>query len=201
LASLFDSANGLGNGIFCERINQPDGKGVLSADFFRRSENLQRPCPAHNPRQPLRASPAGHESEGGTPMSEHGVWGSNAAMTGEGEVKSSAHAVASDRSVDRGRILLECAHQALTQTRELASGRPHNGADFGKIGACGKEVGVSRDDERARCTSQTCHRLDEREHAGPRQAVGVVLGYEAQEGDVRLLFDLERGVSWDRRHG
>src|SRR5208337_4814879 len=111
----------LGNGIVGDCVHQSNFERARGGNFFRGDEKLQRSAFPDQARQTLRASPPGHEAESGAAMSEDGVGRGDPAVTGEREIKTSAHAVAFDRGNDGGGITGDCVHEGLSHGGELAS--------------------------------------------------------------------------------
>ena len=121
-------------------------------------------------------------------------------MTRQGEVTSAAHAIAVDGCVDRGRELFDDKHQALAHLCELIRRRTIQGSDLRKIGARGKEIAATGDDERLRRTAKADHQLRQRLNASSRQAIGAIFRGQSQMGIGREVLEFYASVSGDRRH-
>jgi hypothetical protein len=95
---------GFDDGIVGDCIDDSDFERLASGDFFCGDEKLQRSRLPDQAWQALGTSPSGHEAEGGAAMSENCVGRGDPAVTGEREIKTSAHAVAFDRGNNGGGI-------------------------------------------------------------------------------------------------
>ncbi len=134
------------DGVRGDYVHQSDFQGSRRGDSLRGYEKFQRSSLPDHARQPLRASPSGHEPEGGAAMSEDGVGRGDSAVTSQREIKPSTHAMPFDRRNDRCQIAGDCVHKALTEERKLKRfGAAQNG-DFIQIGADRKKLAVPRDD-------------------------------------------------------
>jgi hypothetical protein len=134
-------------------------------------------------------------------MSEDGVGCGDPAVTGEREIKTSAHAVAFDRGDDRHGIAGDCVHERLSHARELVGFRTGQCGDFVQVGADREKLAIARNDQWAELFFQLVFQFAEgnaqREHAGARKAVGTVVRREPQDVCRTAEFDSEE----KRRHG
>lgn len=80
-------------------------------------------------------------------MSEDGLGRGDAAMTGQGQIEASAHAVTFDGGGDWGGIGGDGAHEGLSEGGERVGGGSGEGGDFVEVGAYGEEAAIAGDDE------------------------------------------------------
>src|SRR5208282_6014558 len=107
-------------------------------------KKFQRSALPDEARQALRTSPSGHEAESGAAMSEDGVGCGDPAVTGEREIKTSAHAVAFDGGDHGGGIAGECVHECLSHGREpIGFGTGPRSACV-KVGADREKLAIAR---------------------------------------------------------
>ncbi len=195
---------GLGDGIVCDCIHQSDFEGSGGGDFFCGDKKFQRSALPDQARQPLRASPSGHEAESGAAMSEDGVGRGDPAVTGEREIKTSAHAVAFDGGDDRGGIAGECVHECLSRGGELVGFGTGQCGDFVQVGADREKLTIARDDQWAERLLQFVFQIvfqlgdgdGQCENAGAGEAVGAVGRSETEDACRAVGVDSEE----ERRH-
>ncbi len=82
-------------------------------------------------------------------MSEDGMGRSDSAVTGEREIKTSAHAVAFDRGDDGSGIAGDRVHQRLSHDGELVGLGAAERGDFIQVGADREKLAIARNDQRA----------------------------------------------------
>jgi len=188
----------LGNGIAGDGIHQSNLQRPRGGDFFRSDKKLQRPSLPDQARQALRPSPSRHQSESGASMSEHGVRGRDPAVTGDCKIKSSAHAVALDRSDDRSRITGDCVHERLSQGGKFVGFGAAQSGDFVQIGADREEQPISRDNQWAEFGSAVLPLLSQFDdgecqgtHAGAAQAVSTVRRSKPQDANRTVAINVK----------
>jgi len=187
-----------GYGIFGESIHQSNFESSGGWDFFCGNEKFQSLALPDQAWQALRASPSGHKTEGGAAVSENGVGSGDPAVTGEREIKASAHTVAFDGGNDGGGIAGDCVHERLSHGGELIGLGAAEGSDFIQVGADRKKLAIARDDEWAECLFRfAANGGGQCQHASAGKAVSAIRRSEAK--DARRAVDLDSEE--ERRHG
>src|SRR6202142_4187891 len=110
-----DLTRGFRDGVGGDCIEQSNLKGSRSGDFFRRYKKLERSSLPDQAGETLRSSPTCDQAQSGAAMAEDRAGGGDSAMTGEGQVESSTHAMAFDGGGYRGGLAGNCVHQLLSQ--------------------------------------------------------------------------------------
>jgi hypothetical protein len=191
--------HGLGDGIVRDCINQSDFEGSRGGNLFCGDKKLQRSALPDQARQALRASPSGHEAESGAAMSEDGVGRGDPAVTGEREIKTSAHAVAFDGSDDGDGIARECVHESLPHGGEAIGFGTSQCSDFVKIGADREKLAIARHNKWAAMLPCFVFQIvfqfgdgdGQCEHAGAGEAVGAVGRSETEDACRTVGVDSE----------
>ena len=179
--------------IVSDGVDQTASQSFASVEFFSRKEHLQRPGLADKPRQALRASPAGDEAESCAAMTKNRMRAGNAAMAGERQIKSAAHAVAMNGGDGRSREVGDSVHQALSHLREAKGLGAVQFGNFVEIGSGGEEMHVAGDHESGGgflCELLEC--LRQRGDSCACKAIGAAGRDQTQNNDVAMELDFAR---------
>ncbi len=169
---------------------------VGGVQLLRRQKHLQCARLADQPWKPLRAAPSSNEPEGRAAMAKDGVGRGDAVLTGKGQVKTAAHAVAVNGG-DGGRWEGgDGLHQTLTHVRETKGFCAIQFSDLVQVGPSGEEVRVAGDEEPSgwilRELVKSC---GQRHNPLPSQAIGAIGGSQAQySGGVSQLDRVEAAI-------
>ena len=164
------------DGIVNDIVRQADLQGLPGMQLLGCEEHLQRAGFADETRQALCSSPAGDQSERCSSMSEDGMRPRDAAMTGQCQVKSSAHAVAMHSSDRRAWKVRNRVHQALTHLGKAKGLWSSERNDLAEVCAGRKEMWIAGNDQSRRRTSRELFNcLRQRLHPGARESVRSVL--------------------------
>src|SRR5947209_14801254 len=127
------------------------------------------------PRETLRSSPSGNETQRSPAMPEDCAARRNPLSTRQRKIKTTAHAVPIDGREYRSREVFHRTHESLTHFRELISPRAVQRRDFGQIRTGRKESFIPRNYQGTPLARQVLDRSDEGQHTFPREAVCSVL--------------------------
>src|SRR5512146_1016612 len=125
-------------------------------------------------------------------MSENRMWMGNAHVAGECKVESAAHAIAVYGSTNRGRQLLDCAHQALSHECKVVRIGMKRG-DLVQVCASREEVFIAGDDERLRLSREPFNSFRQRPNTRSRQPICAVLGTQPQDANTAAFITMEVG--------
>jgi len=103
------------DGIIRHCVYQANFQRAPRGDPFGGYKQLKRPSLPYDARKALRPSPTRDQAQGGAAMAEHRRGRGDPAVAREGEVQSSAHAVAFDGGDNGGRIAGDRVHECLPQ--------------------------------------------------------------------------------------
>jgi len=134
-------------------------------------------------------------------MSENGAGSGDSAVTGEREIKASAHAVAFDRSDDRGGIACDCVHERLSYGGELIGRGSAERGDFIQVGADREKLAIARDDQGAELLFRFVFQIGDGggqcEHASAGKTIGSIRRSEAKDSCRAIDLDSKE----ERTHG
>ena len=123
-------------------------------------------------------------------MTEDGVRPGDAALAGEGQVETASHAISVDGGNRRRWKAGNSVHERLSHLRETKGFGAGEGGDLVQVGSGGKEVRVAGEDEFCgTLVGEFAHRGGQCVHSCDGQAVGTVVGDEAEDRDARVAFD------------
>jgi hypothetical protein len=190
-AMVLEELNGLLYRVVSQRVYQADLERFGGRDFFHGKEHLQCPAFSDQAREPLRATPAGDESERRSAMTEDGIWRGDATMTSKCKIQSSTHAVAADDSDHWSRKVLNRIHQALADLGEFVSFGPGESGDLIQVGTGGEELVISGNDETPCIAGKFAYCAGQGSHAGSGQTIGAVGALQAQHTAMIELFSVK----------
>ena len=114
-------------------------------------------------------------------MSKHRMSAGDAAIAGERQIQSSAHAVPLNDGDGGSREAGDGSHQALTHLCEPKGFRAGQDRNLVEVGACREKPRIAGDHQaRGRMCRKVLDSSSEGLHSGARQAVRVIVGDEAQ---------------------
>ena len=128
-------------------IHQANVERTVRRDFLGRNQQLERSSLPDEPRETLGSSPTCDQAQSGAAMAKYRAGSGKSTMTGEGQIESSSHAMAVDRSNYKSRITGDGVHERLAFRGESVGFRAGERGDFVEIGSNG-EIVLSANDER-----------------------------------------------------
>ncbi len=159
--------------------------------FFSGKKHGKCATSSHESRQALGSAPSGHEAQGRASMSEDGVRGRDAVMTGQRQVESSTHAVAMNRGIDRGGKPGDSIHEVLPHSGECDRGGAGERANFREIRPRGEKSGIAGNDQRLGSALQCSQSFDHFENTASGQAIGFIGRDQLQPAMTGEIVDLQ----------